>query len=109
VGALLDDASLLHYEPTQKCELKPATDRQKELLANLGVNVETVKFFGTARMILDALNARFRSGLSTLKQVRVLKQYGQEDAHLLTFRGASERMDAVMQQKRAEREGVLHG
>ena len=109
VGALLDDASLLHYEPTQKWELKPATDRQKELLANLGVNVETVKFFGTARMILDALNARFRSGLSTLKQVRVLKQYGQEDAHLLTFRGASERMDAVMQQKRAEREGVLHG
>lgn len=71
-AVLMGDSNLIGYEPTARWELVKPLDFQLRILFKKGVNPATVATKGHATALLRALDARYKGGLATLKQVRFI-------------------------------------
>lgn len=72
----LGDVDLATYEPVTAREALPATDEQKRVLTQNGINVEKVTCRGHASMIIDRIMKRHRNGLATMRQLNFFAKIG---------------------------------
>lgn len=70
------DKDLSDYEPSFGFELLEPTQKQKDLLANFGINGEQVTSRGQASAIISKVMERRNKHLSTAKQIRFLESRG---------------------------------
>jgi len=90
---VLEDVSLLDYEPTFKWERASASEKQIEALRNFGVDADGLSK-GYACAIMDKLIARSKAGLATVKQVRCLKRHGYDPTEW-TYEQAQKKISAL--------------
>jgi hypothetical protein len=64
------------------------SDKQLQVLANFGLDAQSIHTKGHASLLLDRLITRRKLGLATPKQVRVLRRYGHEHPETTTFHEA---------------------
>lgn len=69
---LIGRARLLSYEPVARWELQLPSDPQRNLLANFGVDPNTVESKGAASKLLDELVFRRKNRFATIKQIKLL-------------------------------------
>ena len=91
---ILDDIGLADYEPSFKWEEADATDKQIKALEKFGIDAEGIAK-GYACKIMDRVIARSKSGLATVKQVRLLNRYGYDGASRMTFGEASKKISRL--------------
>lgn len=72
----IDDDVLAEYTPVSGWELEEPTEKQIRALANYGFDASQITTKGFACKLLDKLETRNRLGLSTAKQINILKKYG---------------------------------
>ena len=72
----IEDEDLAGYCPTFAWELGPASEKQLNYLANLGIEPESVQNMGMASMLIERLVQRHYAGLATPKQIRLLERQG---------------------------------
>ena len=72
----IEDEALAAYTPTFAWEMGPASVKQLNYLANLGISPESVRNMGMASMLIERLTQRHYAGLSTPKQIRLLESRG---------------------------------
>lgn len=89
----LHNVEVADWEPTMAWHSKPLTDKQKELLTNMGIDPETVKGRGHASAIIDLFISRSRLNLARPKQVHWLRKLGHPSPDTATFEEASEFLD----------------
>lgn len=108
VGGLLNHPILANYEPIAQWEMKPLTPHQKSALASFGVDPETVSGMGQARLLIEQLAFRIKSGFATLKQVRMLKEHNSHipgplqirNVELMTIEDASRHIERIIRARR---------
>ena len=88
-------AHLIDYQPAMPKEAQPATPKQIEKLAEVGIFPGDVTCAGQAQAILDAVKARKAGGMATPKQVRCLERYGWTRAGTLKYGAASQLIDRI--------------
>jgi superfamily II DNA or RNA helicase len=88
LAATLNEAALADYVPTMSWQSQAPSDKQLQVLANFGLDPQTILSRGQASLLLDRLIARRKLGLATPKQVRVLRRYGHEHPETTTFHDA---------------------
>lgn len=99
-GAVMHQPDLMDYAPTARWESRPASPRQKEVLAARGVDVNTVTNMGQASQLIGFLSSRQDGNMATLKQVMLLREKGFADAHKLTFQEARAAIDVIAEKWR---------
>jgi hypothetical protein len=62
-------------------------------LLRCAINLAGIRNEGHASAVIDKLCARRANGLATFKQVRALRRFGVEKAHLVTFGAATRMLD----------------
>ncbi len=77
------------YEPTFSWEFDEPTPKQLSYLSRCGIATDAITCKGMASVIIDKLIRRHNAGLSTPKQIRLLNQYGFDDAAGWSFEKAS--------------------
>lgn len=98
-AAILNAPQLLVYEPEQKWELQPPTQRQIDLLIKKGIDVTTITSRGAATNLLTFLDTRRDANQATLKQVVTLQRLGHADALQMSFEEAKARMDQAFSRR----------
>jgi len=93
----IHDEDLAEYEPVMRWEFDKPTQRQLQVLANLGLDTEIVTCKGHASAILSRVFARRDANLCTPKQARVLSKYGIDPSNI-TFERASAIIDSISKQ-----------
>jgi type I site-specific restriction endonuclease len=88
LAVTLNEAALADYVPTMSWQSQPPSDKQLQVLANFGLDPQTILSRGQASLLLDRLISRRKLGLATPKQVRVLRRYGHEHPETTTFHDA---------------------
>jgi type I site-specific restriction endonuclease len=88
LAVTLNEAALADYVPTMSWQSQAPSDKQLQVLANFGLDPQTILSRGQASLLLDRLIARRKLGLATPKQVRVLRRYGHEHPETTTFHDA---------------------
>lgn len=72
------DEDLSSYEPQFGFEVKPATEKQLDLLTKFGIDPDGVQNLGHASMLISKVMKRKEMKLSSAKQIRILERYGFE-------------------------------
>lgn len=86
---------LTRFEPNFVWEMKPMTDKQKEVLSSNGVDPELIQFKGFASKIIDVLFKRREDKLCTIKQGLFLKKRRFKNTNMWTFEQASKMMTLI--------------
>lgn len=86
---------LAGYVPSFGWEMEPATDKQKATLEKLGILPDEIDNAGKAEKILEKLNMRRESGLTTPKQIRFLEGRGFEHVGTWEFEKAKKLIDRI--------------
>lgn len=86
---------LAGYVPSFGWEMEPATDKQKATLEKLGILPDEIDNAGKAEKILEKLNMRRESGLTTPKQIRFLEGRGFEHVGTWEFDKAKKLIDRI--------------
>jgi superfamily II DNA or RNA helicase len=89
----LGEEELSHFEPVSRWHCDPVTPGQRDWLLRCGISLAGIRNKGHASAVLDKLSVRRASGLATFKQVRALRRFGVEKAHLVTFHAATRMLD----------------
>jgi superfamily II DNA or RNA helicase len=90
---------LANYEPQTFYESAPPTEKQLQVLRNLGFAVEEVKSKGFASRLIDAIFRRRDERLATPKQLRWLIRLGHPNPRGATFAEASAFLDRRFRKK----------
>ena len=88
LAVTLNEAALADYVPTMSWQSQAPSDKQLQVLANFGLDPQTILSRGQASLLLDRLISRRKLGLASPKQVRVLRRYGHEHPETTTFHDA---------------------
>lgn len=83
------------YVPTFGWESEPPTDKQRERLEKLGLFPDEIDCAGKAAKLLERLDARIQSGLSTPKQIRFLEGKGFQHVGTWSFEAARKMIDRI--------------
>lgn len=86
---------LSSYVPTFGWESEPPTDKQRERLEKLGLFPDEIESAGKAAKLLERLDARIQSGLSTPKQIRFLEGKGFQHVGTWSFEAARKMIDRI--------------
>jgi superfamily II DNA or RNA helicase len=86
----LDSEDLALYEPTLSWEMKPPSAGQITALEKFGFNAEDLPTCGLASKILDKCIGRIKAGMSSPKQINLLRRFGYDDAHTFSHSKASD-------------------
>lgn len=86
---------LASYVPSFGWEMSPATEKQIKTLEKLGIFPDEIDNAGKAQKIIDRLNKRRNSGLTTPKQIRFLEQKGFEHVGTWKFEQAKNLIDRI--------------
>jgi type I site-specific restriction endonuclease len=89
----LGQEELSHFEPVSHWHSQPVTTKQRDYLTRCGINLAGICSRGHASAVIDKLSARRANGLATFKQLRALRRFGIEKAHLVTFAAATRMLD----------------
>ena len=84
------------YEPTFRWEYDEPTQKQLSYLSRCGIATDAITCKGMASVIIDKLIRRQNAGLSTPKQIRMLSQYGYDDAAGWSFEKASWQISKIL-------------
>lgn len=84
------------YEPTFGWEYDEPTPKQISYLGRCGITTDAITCKGMASMIIDKLIRRQNAGLSTPKQIRMLNQFGYDDAAQWSFEKASWQISQIL-------------
>lgn len=85
----------MNYAPSFGWEMAPASDKQIAALEKFGVLPEEIENAGKATVLLDKLNKRRMSGLTTPKQIRFLENRGFQHVGTWDFDGARKIIDRI--------------
>lgn len=88
---------LAEWEPMSQKDLAPLTDGQRSCLEKNGIDLESIKGFGHASMLIDNLKReRWDKDLATLKQVKYALSLGADEgwAWKATFKEVSEYLNS---------------
>jgi superfamily II DNA or RNA helicase len=88
LAVTLNEAALADYVPTMSWQSQAPSNKQLQVLANFGLDAQSIHTKGHASLLLDRLITRRKLGLATPKQVRVLRRYGHEHPETTTFHEA---------------------
>lgn len=86
---------LASYVPSFGWEMEPASDKQRSTLEKLGILPDEIDNAGKAEKILEKLNMRRESGLTTPKQIRFLEGRGFEHVGTWEFEKAKKLIDRI--------------
>lgn len=86
---------LSEYVPTFGWESEPPTDKQRDRLEKLGLFPDEIDCAGKAAKLLERLDARIQSGLSTPKQIRFLEGKGFRYVGTWSFEAARKMIDRI--------------
>lgn len=86
---------LSSYVPTFGWESEPPTDKQRERLEKLGLFPDEIESAGKAAKLLERLDSRIQSGLSTPKQIRFLEGKGFQHVGTWSFEAARKMIDRI--------------
>lgn len=83
------------YVPLFGWEMMPPSDKQKQTLEKYGIFPDEIDNAGKAKLILDKLNKRRESGLTTPKQIRFLENKGFQHVGTWQFSDAKNLIDRI--------------
>jgi superfamily II DNA or RNA helicase len=86
---------LSSYIPTFGWESEPVSDKQKTTLEKLGIFPDEIECAGKADIVLNKLNTRRESGLTTPKQIRFLENKGFQHVGTWPFDDARRLIDRI--------------
>jgi len=89
---------LAGYVPAFGWEAGPPSAEQSAALEKMGILPDAVESAGKASLLLDRLNKRRAEGLTTPKQIRVLKRYGFQSVGTWSFDAAKHMIDRIAAQ-----------
>lgn len=91
----IQSEELMNYAPSFGWEMAPASDKQIAALEKFGILPEEIENAGKATVLLDKLNKRRMSGLTTPKQIRFLENRGFQHVGTWNFDGARKIIDRI--------------
>lgn len=86
---------LADYVPSFGWEMAPPSEKQLEALEKFGIYTEEIGNAGKAGKLLDRLNKRKDSGLTTPKQIRLLEGRGFRNVGMWKFEDASNLINRI--------------
>jgi superfamily II DNA or RNA helicase len=86
---------LASYKPAFGWEMEPPTQRQQERLEKAGILTDDIHNAGKAKLLLERIDKRRTSGLTTPKQIRLLERYGFKQVGQWEFEGARKMIDRI--------------
>lgn len=86
---------LADYVPSFGWEMSPPSDQQLKALEKYGIYTDEIDNAGKASKLLDRLNKRKESGLTTPKQIRILERYGFHGVGMWKFESASNMINRI--------------
>jgi len=86
---------LADYRPSFGWEMAPPSRAQTTRLEKAGINPESIQSAGHASMLIDRIEKRRNSGMSTPRQIRALERYGFEHVGNISFEQASSMIDRI--------------
>lgn len=86
---------LADYVPSFGWEMAPPSEKQLEALEKFGIYTEEIGNAGKAGKLLDRLNKRRDSGLTTPKQIRLLEGRGFRNVGMWKFEDASNLINRI--------------
>ena len=86
---------LADYVPSFGWEMAPPSDKQLKALEKFGIYTEKIGNAGKAGKLLDRLNKRKESGLTTPKQIRLLEGRGFRNVGMWKFEDASNLINRI--------------
>ena len=86
---------LADYVPSFGWEMAPPSEKQLEALEKFGIYTEEIGNAGKAGKLLDRLNKRKDSGLTTPKQIRLLEGRGFQNVGMWKFEDASNLINRI--------------
>lgn len=86
---------LADYVPSFGWEMTPPSDKQLKALEKFGIYTEEIGNAGKAGKLLDRLNKRKESGLTTPKQIRLLEGRGFRNVGMWKFEDASNLINRI--------------
>ena len=86
---------LADYVPSFGWEMAPPSEKQLEALEKLGIYTEEIGNAGKAGKLLDRLNKRKDSGLTTPRQIRLLEGRGFRNVGMWKFEDASNLINRI--------------
>ena len=90
----IGDSDLFDYEPEFYWEGLAATDKQKKLIENAGINPDGMCRGQASRIITKLFNRR-SEGLATVKQVSLLERFGYRDVGMWPFDLATKKINEL--------------
>ena len=91
----IQSEDLINYAPSFGWEMAPASDKQIAALEKYGVLPDEVENAGKAKILLEKLNKRRMSGLTTPKQIRFLESRGFQHVGTWDFQNARKLIDRI--------------
>ena len=88
-------ADLADYVPSFGWEMAPPSEKQLKALEKFGIYTEEIGNAGKAGKLLDRLNKRKDSGLTTPKQIRLLEGRGFRNVGMWKFEDASNLINRI--------------
>ncbi|KKF60591.1 helicase-related protein, partial [Streptococcus uberis] len=86
---------LVDYVPEFGWEMAPASEKQLKTLEKFGIFTDEIGNAGKAAKLLDRLDKRRQSGLTTPKQIRMLERYGFKNVGMWKFESASSMINRI--------------
>ncbi|HGA2576972.1 TPA: DEAD/DEAH box helicase [Streptococcus agalactiae] len=86
---------LVDYVPEFGWEMAPASEKQLKTLEKFGIFTDEIGNAGKAAKLLDRLDKRRQSGLTTPKQIRMLERYGFKNVGMWKFEVASNMINRI--------------
>lgn len=86
---------LVDYVPEFGWEMAPASEKQLKTLEKFGIFTDEIGNAGKAAKLLDRLDKRRQSGLTTPKQIRTLERYGFKNVGMWQFDSASNMINRI--------------
>lgn len=86
---------LVDYVPEFGWEMAPASEKQLKTLEKFGIFTDEIGNAGKAAKLLDRLDKRRQSGLTTPKQIRRLESYGFKNVGMWKFESASNMINRI--------------
>lgn len=86
---------LADYVPSFGWEMSPPSENQLKALEKYGIYTDNIGNAGKAAKLLDRLNKRRETGLTTPKQIRLLERYGFKNVGMWEFDQAKNMIDRI--------------
>lgn len=91
----IQDEDLSSYVPAFGWEMAPPSKKQIQALEKLGIFPDEIDNAGKATMLLERLQKRRETGLTTPKQIRCLERYGFQHVGEWRFENAKKMIDRI--------------